>query len=83
MLGYTSELLRYARLPFTPDAPVPPHLLAPCLLVLFSAAFSTGQVPQSWKSSLVTPIFKKGDTDTANYRPIAVGEPIISGFSGM
>ena len=77
MLGYTSELLRYAQLPATPEVPAPPHLLAPCLLVLFNAAFSTGQVPLSWKSSLVTPIFKKGDaTDTANYRPIAVGEPI-------
>lgn len=77
MLGYTSELLRYAQLSATPEMPVPPHLLAPCLLVLFNAAFSTGQVPLSWKSSLVTPIFKKGDaTDTANYRPIAVGEPI-------
>jgi len=77
MLGYTSELLRYAQLSPTPEDPAPPHLLAPCLLVLFNAAFSAGQVPQSWKSSLVTPIFKKGDaTDTANYRPIAVGEPI-------
>ena len=77
MLGYTSELLRYAKLSATPEDPAPAHLLAPCLLVLFNAAFSAGQVPQSWKSSLVTPIFKKGDaTDTANYRPIAVGEPI-------
>lgn len=76
MLGYTSELLRYAQLSATPEMPVPPHLLAPCLLVLCNAAFSTGRVPLSWKSSLVTPIYKKGDaTDTANYRPIAVGEP--------
>ena len=76
-LGYTSELLRYAKLSTSPEDPAPSHLLAPCLLVLFNAAFSTGQVPQSWKSSLVTPIFKKGDaTDTTNYRPIAVGEPI-------
>lgn len=75
--GYTSELLRYAKLVPTPDIPAPAHLLAPCLVVLFNAAFSTGQVPQSWKTSLVTPIFKKGDaTDTANYRPISVGEPI-------
>ena len=75
--GYTSELLRYAQLVATPDDPAPAHLLAPCLVVLFNAAFSTGQVPQSWKTSLVTPVFKRGDaTDTANYRPISVGEPI-------
>ncbi len=75
--GYTSELLRYAQLVATPDDPAPAHLLAPCLVVLFNAAFSTGQVPQSWKTSLVTPVFKHGDaTDTANYRPISVGEPI-------
>ena len=66
-----------ATLTATPEDPSLPHLLAPCLLVLFNAAFSTGQVPQSWKSSLVTPIFKRGDaTDTVNYMPIAVGEPI-------
>jgi len=75
--GYTSELLRYAKLAATPDDPAPAHLLAPCLVVLFNAAFSTGQVPQSGKTSLVTPVFKHGDaTDTANYRPISVGEPI-------
>ena len=71
--GYTSELLRYAQLVTTPDDPAPAHLLAPCLVVFFS----TGQVPQSWKTSLVTPVFKHGHaTDTANYRPISVGEPI-------
>ena len=77
MLGYSSELLRYAKLSASLEDPAPPHLLAPCLQVLFNAAFSTGQVPQSWKTSLVTPNFKKGNaTDTANYRPIVVGEPI-------
>ena len=40
---------------------------------IFNTAFRTGQVPQLWKTSLVTPIFKKED---ANYRPILVGEPI-------
>jgi len=35
------------------DDPSPAHMLAPCLVVLFNAAFSTGQVPQSWKTSLV------------------------------
>ena len=43
--GYTSELLRYAQLVATPDDPAPAHLLAPCLVVLFNAAFRTGQVP--------------------------------------
>ena len=75
MLGYTSELLRNAKLSATPESPAPPHLPASA-----DAAFSTGQVPQPWKSSLVNPICKKGDTtaatDTANYRLIAVGEPI-------
>ena len=77
LLGYTSELLRYAKLTATEEDPAPAHLLVPCLQLLFNTAFSTGAVPQSWKTSLVTPIFKKGDaTDTANYRPIAVGEPL-------
>ena len=74
--GYTSELLRYAKLVATPEVPAPAYLLAPCLVVLFNVAFSTGQVPQSWKTSSFPPIFKKGDaTDTANYWPISVGEP--------
>ncbi len=77
LLGYTSELLRYAKLSATDEDPAPEHLLVPCLQLLFNTAFSTGSVPQSWKTSLVTPIFKQGDaTNTANYRPIAVGEPL-------
>ncbi|DBA92607.1 TPA: hypothetical protein ACH3X1_002826 [Trebouxia sp. C0004] len=69
--------LRYDQLVATPDDPAPAHLLAPCLVVLFNAAFSTGQVPHSWKTSLVIPVFKRGDAiDTANHRPISVGEPI-------
>ena len=59
--GYTSELLRYAKLGPTPDVPASTHSLASAL----------------WKTSLVTVLFNKGDTtDTANYRPISVGESI-------
>ena len=84
LLGYTSELLRYAKLVPTDADPAPEHLLLPCLQMLFNTAFSSGTVPQSWKTSLVTPIFKRGDaTDTANYRPIAVGEPLSRLYAGI
>ena len=59
LLGYTSELLRYAKLTATEEDPAPAHLLVPCLQLLFDTAFSTGAVPQSWKTSLVTPIFQE------------------------
>ncbi len=42
--GYTSEVLHCVQLVATPDDLAPAHLLAPCLLVLFNAAFTTGQV---------------------------------------
>ncbi|DBB04138.1 TPA: hypothetical protein ACH3X1_013186 [Trebouxia sp. C0004] len=49
----------------------------PCLQLLYNTAFSTGSEPWSLKTSLVTPIFKNSDaTDTTNYRPKAVGEPL-------
>ena len=42
---------------------------------LLSLAFLQGRVPQSWNTSLVTPVFKKGDkNDKGNYRPISVGD---------
>ena len=77
LLSYTSELLRYAKLVPTDADPAPEYLLVPCLQMLFNTAFSSCKVPQSWKTSLITPIFKTGDAaDTAKYRPIAVGEPL-------
>ena len=42
------------------------------LHVIFQRSFSEGQLPSDWKSSLVTPIFKKGSrNDPLNYRPIS------------
>ena len=79
LYGYTLELLRYAQLvpmflvPTDAD-PAPQHLPLPCLQLLPNTAFSSGTVPQSWKTPLGTPTFQRGDaTDPANYRPIAVG----------
>ena len=52
--------------------------------MLFITAFSLGTVPQSWKTSLVMPILKRSDaTDTANHRPIAVGEPLSRSSAGI
>ena len=36
------------------------------------------------KSSLITPVFKKGDeSDTSSYRPIAVGEPLCGLYAAI
>ena len=52
-------------------------MLAPLLADMLTAFFQGGWVPSCVTSALVTPIHKKGsDLDTANYRPIAVGEPL-------
>ena len=91
--SYTSELLRYTRLVATTDDPAPTHWLTPCLIssaisplmVLFNVAVSTGQVPQSWKTSLVSPVlFKHGDaTDTAKYRPVSVSNLVSKLYASI
>lgn len=43
------------------------------LFILFNASLNEGIVPHQWKTSTVTPIFKKGDkADPANYRPVSL-----------
>ena len=45
---------------------------------LINYSFSIGSVPQRWKTSKVTPLFKSGDaSDPSNYRPISV-LPVLS-----
>ena len=77
-LGLPAELLRHAKgLPRPGQAP-PAHSLAPALAALLTAMFRAGSVPPSLNHALVTPVYKKGDSqDTANYRPIAITEAIM------
>ena len=47
--------------------------LAEPLTMIFNKSLQEGSVPSLWKSSLVTPIFKKGIRyDPLNYRPISI-----------
>ena len=52
-------------------------MLAPVLIAFLNACFMQGRLPACVSSALVTPVHKKeAATDTANHRPIAVGEPL-------
>lgn len=43
------------------------------LMLIFSQSFQTGQLPEVWKTAVVTPVHKKGLVcDVNNYRPISL-----------
>ena len=47
--------------------------IAASLADLFNVSLSTGKVPNDWKCSRVTPVFKSGDrSDPVNYRPVSL-----------
>ena len=47
--------------------------LTPAMTLIFQASLQQGKVPDDWKQTNVTPIFKKGDRSSAsNYRPISL-----------
>ncbi|KAG6446943.1 hypothetical protein O3G_MSEX004647 [Manduca sexta] len=58
---------------------IPPIFIVNCadsivvpLCILFQRSLSEGLLPNIWKSSFVTPVFKKGNrSDITNYRPIS------------
>jgi hypothetical protein len=82
--GLPAELFKYAQVSPEPDAPPSPHLLSPLLSALFSSLLRGGVLPPSVNRSLVAPIFKRGDAhNTANYRPIAVAEPVLRLYASI
>jgi hypothetical protein len=43
------------------------------LSVIYNKSMSTGKLPNLWKKSIITPVFKRGDpTVYSNYRPVAL-----------
>ena len=53
-------------------------ILAPSLTAIFTKSILTGIYPTEWKTTRVTPVFKKGiKIDLNNYRPISV-IPVVS-----
>lgn len=70
---------------------IPPIFLKQCasaisgpLTTLFNHLLSSGHFPARWKSSYITPIFKKGDdTDIKNYRPICIQSALPKIFEAL
>jgi exonuclease III len=86
LLGYSSEFLRYAvQSPDPADKEsTPTHVLQTHVTAVLNTAFSTGKIPDTWQTSLITPIFKRGNrADPTAYRPIAVGEPLVRLYAGI
>ena len=46
------------------------------LNTIFNVSLSTSQIPNAWRSAIVTPVFKSGlSSDPSNYRPISLTSP--------
>jgi len=55
------------------DLTIDTNLTAECLTQIYNKSLQHGELPDSWKTANVTPIFKSGDRSSANnYRPISL-----------
>ena len=53
--------------------PILGYPMAPVLTFIFQSSLDQGLLPQDWKSTSITPIYKKGNrTYPANYRPMTL-----------
>lgn len=49
------------------------NVIARPLSIIFERFWRTGEVPEEWKKSSVTPVFKKSKKDDpGNYRPVSL-----------
>jgi hypothetical protein len=75
--GYPAELLSCSKNIPTQDDRLPELVLGPTLADILNTMYTTATIPRGANVHLVTPVFKKEDPlSTANYRPIAVPEPL-------
>ena len=54
------------------------------LTMIYKRSIDTGEVPQSWRDAIITPIFKKGSrSDAANYRPVSLTSIVCKTLEDM
>jgi hypothetical protein len=71
--GLTLHFIKYAFVPSDEPGQRPRNILLPCLTAWFIDLFHRRQVPSSWKTARISPLFKDGDPcDPDRYRMLAI-----------